>query len=322
MRTRPITDGESVKVRAANFFALQSLSKNPSELNGVWDELLKQVDVSRPLSYDAAAWINRFDVDGARLDELYAMVRKSFERLQYRDRILEWRTPSYPQRLSELEDAPRFLFVRSEEALLDAPSISVVGTRKPTDEGRRRARKLAYLLAKRKITVVSGLARGIDEAAHRGAVDVGGRTIAVIGTPLNRVYPREHEDLQRHIGRVGAVVSQFYPGSATTPLSFPLRNATMSGLTLGTVIVEASETSGTHTQAEHCLAHGRKLFIPRSAVENGALKWPKKYLERGAIMFSAVEELVEILEHEGLLPAATESDLGMAEVLKFNVAGG
>jgi len=320
-RSVPETDTRA-RVRAANFFALYGLSKKPKHVTAAWDDLAKNVDLSRPLGEDAVHVLGRLDIDAAQLRAFYEAALASFAKLEAHDRVLEWRTAGYPTLLSELADAPRFLFVRMAEQILDAPGLAVVGTRKPTPEGVRRARKLAYLLAKQGITVVSGLARGIDEAAHRGALDVGGRTIAVIGTPLNRVYPKEHADLQRHIGRVGAVVSQFHPGATTTPLAFPLRNATMSGLTLGTVIIEAGETSGALIQAEHCLAQGRKLFIPRSAVENADLKWPKKLLERGAQMFSAIEDLIELLDHENLLTSIQDEHAEQAEVLKLNVAGG
>lgn len=310
------------RVRAANFFTLHTLWKNPKHAAAAWDDLATRIDLSQPLGAEAAEALGRLDVDAAQLRAQYDSVLASFAKLEAHDRILEWREPGYPALLAALADAPRFLFARMGEPILDTPALAVVGTRTPSPEGLRRARKLAYLLAKQNITVVSGLARGIDEAAHRGALDVGGRTVAVIGTPLNRVYPREHADLQRHISRVGAVVSQFYPGAATTPLAFPLRNATMSGLTLGTVIIEAGETSGALIQAEHCLSQGHKLFIPRSAVEHAALKWPKKFLERGAQMFSAIEDLMEMLDHENLLFSVQDEHTDNAEVLKLNVARG
>ena len=247
-----------------------------------------------------------------------------FEKLDPGDKILEWRSAGYPPLLAELLDAPRFLFARMQEPILDRPAIAIVGTlgsRQPK-AGRRCAQKLAYFLAKRGVTVVSGLAAGIDTAAHRGTLDIGGRTIAVLGTPLNRAYPKENAALQGHIAHVGALVSQFHPASNTTPLCFPLRNATMSGLCLGTVVIEASESSGALIQAQQCLSQKRKLFIPRSAVENPDLSWPKKHLARGATMFSSVDELVETLEREGLLPALAEAEPAEAEILKFNVAGG
>lgn len=137
--------------------------------------------------------------------------------------------------------------------------------REASDAGRARARKLARLLAQRGIAVASGLARGIDTAAHRGALDAGGITFAVIGTPLTRCYPSENAELQCRIGQVGAVVSQFAPSSKTRPSCFPMRNATMSGLTLGTVVIEASENSGSLIQARKALEQGRKLFIPRGS---------------------------------------------------------
>jgi DNA processing protein len=127
-------------------------------------------------------------------------------------------------------------------------------------------------------------------------------TVAVLGTPLTRVYPREHRELQDRIGFVGALVSQFSPSAKTQPFCFPLRNATMSGLTLGTVVIEAGETSGALVQARKCLQQGRKLFIPRSAVEDSRLWWPRQYVERGAHVFSTVDELIGVLEEANLVP--------------------
>jgi DNA processing protein len=150
------------------------------------------------------------------------------------------------------------------------------------------------------------LARGVDEAAHRGALDLGGVTVAVLGTPITRAYPREHRELQDRIGFVGALVSQFPPSAKTLPFCFPMRNVTMSGLTLGTVVIEAGEASGALVQARKCLQQGRKLFIPRSAVEDSRLWWPRHYMEQGAHVFSTVDELIGVLE------AATFGHLSIA----------
>lgn len=316
------TKNGSARARAQNFVALRTFWRKPSELHQVWDSLQGRVDLDLPLGPDSLAFLGRIDIDDEALRAANVAAAAALDELRDDDQVLEWGSPGYPALLKVLIDAPRFLFVRTFDAILDEPAIAIVGTRNPSDEGLRRSRKLAHLLARNGITVVSGLARGIDTAAHKGALETGGRTIAVIGTPLTRYYPKENARLQDHIGHAGAVVSQFSPADSTTPLSFPLRNATMSGLSLGTVIIEAGETSGALVQARHCLAQGRKLFIPRSAVENPQLKWPKVQVELGAHVFSTIDDLLETLNHEGLLRPAPDGPTPPATALPLHVARG
>lgn len=146
---------------------------------------------------------------------------------------------------------------------------------------------------------MSGLARGIDRAAHEGCLVAGGKTVAVLGTPLDRVYPREHAPSQELIGEVGAAVSQFCPGFPVRRHFFPARNANMSGLSLGTVVVEASETSGVLIQARKALEQGRKLFIPQSAVDDPLISWPRRFLEKGAVALRTINEVIAALKERG-----------------------
>lgn len=302
-RARAFGDQVRARERAINYFTLLELVGSPAKADEAWASLdVLGIDSDRPLGAGAGLALGRLDVDDAALKRAAAKVRAGFEHLHGDDLILELGMPGYPSRVALTEDAPTFLFVRQDANVLEMPSIAIVGTREASEEGRARARKLAQLLVKRGIAIASGLAKGIDVAAHQGAIDVGGVTIAVIGTPLTRVYPKEHADLQRQIGRIGAVVSQFAPSSKTQPLCFPLRNATMSALSLGSVVIEASETSGSLIQARKALQQGRKLFIPRSAVENVRLTWPRKYESLGAHVFSHIDDLVGVLERENLIP--------------------
>lgn len=295
-------DQRIARVRAANFFALLEALKKPQEAEIAWARAGESLDLGAPLCTGIAAAIGRLDLDDDLLVRIRHHVIEGFQDLAARDLILERGGPGYPKRLGETTDAPPFLFVRQDENFLDLPSLSIVGTRKASDEGVERAKRLAHLLTRRGIVVCSGLARGIDAAAHAGALDAGGITIAVIGTPLTKVYPKEHAALQERIGVVGAIVSQFHPTAKTLPLSFLARNATMSGLSLGTVVIEASETSGALVQARKALEQGRKVFIPRSAIDNPKLAWPRKLAERGAHVFSTIEELVGVLESGMLIP--------------------
>ncbi len=215
------------------------------------------------------------------------------------DDVIERGQPGYPPLLAATADAPPRLFVRGNAQALNLPAIAIVGSRQASSEGRARAYRLAYLLAKRRFAVASGLARGVDTSAHIGALDAGGMTFAVIGTPLNRCYPSENAELQRRISRVGAVVSQFAPASKTKPYCFPLRNATMSALTLGTVVVEAADRSGSLIQARKALEQGRKLFIPRSAMENRSVSWPRRAVSQGAHVFASVDDVIAKLHSRG-----------------------
>lgn len=168
---------------------------------------------------------------------------------------------SYPRNLSLIHDQPPLLFIRGSILPSDQRSVAIVGTRNASDRGIRAAARLAKELAAKRVTIVSGLAKGIDSAAHQAALDAGGRTIAVYGTSITRVYPAQNKALAAAIEGSGACVSQFLPTSTTGPWAFPVRNITTSGLSLGTVVVEAGETSGARLQAEAALAHGKRVFL-------------------------------------------------------------
>ncbi|HHV79071.1 MAG TPA: DNA-processing protein DprA [Firmicutes bacterium] len=300
-----MVDRDRLFQRACNYFALWELTgRRPQVTANLWSRITSITDVNEPLPLELGTMIDIPDWTPARIRNVQKQVERAMKEVLRRgsDHILEKGTPQYPRLLGQIDGAPEFLFARGNLELLDRPALAVVGTRNASEEGLRRASKLACLLVNHGIVVVSGLARGIDTAAHRGALSVGTETIAVIGTPLGITYPPENADLQKQIEKVGLVVTQFYPGAGIRRHYFPMRNAVMSGLCLGTVIVEASEHSGALIQARQCLKQGRKLFIPKSAVENPGLRWPKEYLKKGACEFSTIEELMGILRNEHLLP--------------------
>lgn len=207
----------------------------------------------------------------------------------------------YPEQLRNAEYPVELLYFQGWWDLAESPSVAVVGTRQPSDDGSARARKLVKRLVEDAFTVVSGLAKGIDTEVHRTAIELGGRTIAVIGTPLNLRYPRENAELQEQLAEKHLVISQVpvvrYQQSANPTVNrffFVERNITMAALTQATVIIEAGETSGTLVQARHALKQGRKLFILESNFQNPALSWPAKFEEQGAIR---VREYEDIREH-------------------------
>lgn len=209
-----------------------------------------------------------------------------------------------PLQNEHLQRAPHQLFAVGETALLHAPlRISIVGAREASAEGLRRAGKLATQLAERAAVVVSGLADGIDASAHRAAMAAGGRTIAVIGTPLDRCYPAKHAALQEEIYREHLLVSQFAPGSKVSAANFPARNRTMAMLSHASVVVEASDSSGSLSQAAEIQRLGRPLFIMRSLVENGRLAWPAAFLKSGAQILDDVVQLLSARDH--VVPART-----------------
>jgi DNA processing protein len=197
----------------------------------------------------------------------------------------------YPSNLRLVYDRPPFLFVRGE--IGNARAIAVVGTRSASVEGIEQADRLARGLAEREVTVVSGLAKGIDAAAHRGALAAGGRTVAVMGTGIERVYPAENADLAEQIvASGGGLVSQFWPDNPPTRYRFPMRNRTMSGLALGTVVVEASHTSGARMQARIALEHGKRVFLVRDLVTHEP--WAQRYLDHPAV--TVVADAAEVLD--------------------------
>ena len=177
-------------------------------------------------------------------------------------------------------------------------SIAIVGTRNPSDGGIRRTRKLVASLVQDDFTIVSGLAAGIDAVAHQSTIEHGGRTIAVLGTPLTRAYPKANAALQKEIAAKHLVISQVpiqryerSPNPTANRHFFPARNVTMSALTDATVIVEAGETSGTLVQAHAALSQKRKLFILDSCFENPKLRWPHQFAERGAIRVRTYDDI-------------------------------
>jgi DNA processing protein len=175
------------------------------------------------------------------------------------------------------------LFCAGRYELVRERCIAIVGTREVSEAGKRRAAKLAAILASKGVVVVSGLALGVDTAAHTAALEYGGKTIAVIGTPLDKVNPTSNSALQELIWNNHLLISQFEWGSNVFPSNFPQRNKVMAAICDATVIIEASDTSGTLHQATECVRLERPLFITRSVVEDKRLSWPEKFLSHPTV---------------------------------------
>jgi DNA processing protein len=207
----------------------------------------------------------------------------------------------YPDKLRDAQHPVEVLYYSGFWDLVYTRAVAIVGTRKPSDEGIRRARKLVRRLVEDGFTIVSGLAAGIDTAAHETALAEGGRTIAVIGTPLSSVYPKTNAKLQETIARQFLVISQVplkrweKQDHRLNRFFFPERNITMSALTEASIIIEAGETSGTLTQARAALHQGRKLFILESNFHKKGLTWPHRFEERGAIRVREYEDVIRHL---------------------------
>lgn len=219
----------------------------------------------------------------------------------YKTNLLINGTFDFPVKLKDAKEPVEILYYTGNLDYLSTRAVSVVGTRNPTDAGLKRTNRLVKLLVADDFTIMSGLARGIDTAAHKMAISCEGRTIAVIGTPLDQVYPKENKDLQDYIARHHLLVSQvpFFryrqQGIIGNRLFFPERNKTMSALSEATIIVEAGETSGTLVQARAALQQGRKLFILDSCFENKSITWPAKFLKLGAIRVKEYDDIRNVL---------------------------
>lgn len=243
---------------------------------------------------DGAAWL---DQGLARVPE--ARVRfweRELDRLaEQHVWMLDTADEGYPTNLRMVHDRPPFLMGRGAIGHDDERAVAVVGTRQSSAEGRDAAYEIARQLAERHVTVVSGLAAGIDAAAHSGALSAGGRTIAVFGTGIEVVYPAKHRALADAVARSGACVSQFWPSMPGARWTFPVRNVTTSGLSLGTVVVEAGETSGARLQAEAALRHGKRVFVLDRLVR--AQPWARAIATRpGVTAVDTVEQVVAAID--------------------------
>jgi len=200
--------------------------------------------------------------------------------------------------LNEIEEkfAPKELYLATgREIPLQGPRFAIVGSRKASPEGIEAAKEIASFLANRGVVIVSGLAEGIDTAAHSAAIDAGGLTIAVLGTPLNKFYPSRNKDLQKTIMHEHWAISQFPIGYPVQPKNFVIRNRTMALISDASIIVEAGESSGSLHQGWEALRLGRQLFIWKSIVNDRSLRWPKKMIDYGAVELVALEDIIDVL---------------------------
>lgn len=277
--------------------------------DGPWYELSEVLEEAGSAEALAAAELVSYD---ERLSDLARQARSGLSA----DVIAHWRSvvadtvtaapnssiltvtdDEYPFNLRRIYNRPPFLFVRGTLESRDDRSIAVVGTRQVSADGIEQASHLAAQLASRGVTVISGMAAGVDTVAHEAALAAGGRTVAVMGTGIDKVYPAANRDLADRIAESGALLSQFWPGAPPRRQNFPLRNVVTSGVAVGTVVIEASSTSGAKMQARLALEHGKRLFLIRSLVLRE--EWAQRYAERrGAAVVESVEDVLAVLDAE------------------------
>jgi DNA processing protein len=203
---------------------------------------------------------------------------------------------AYPGRLLEIYDPPAVLWVRGDVGLLNRPGIAVVGTRQPTPYGAGMAEMLSRDLALHRMVVMSGMARGVDTCAHKGALDVGGATVAVWGTGIDVIYPKENKKLAEQIvAQGGAIVSEFPLGTFPAPQNFPIRNRTLSGMSVGVLVVEGGEYSGTRITARCALEQGRDVYAVPGNVTNKNAWGPNTLIKQGAKLTATWEDIWEDL---------------------------
>ena len=212
--------------------------------------------------------------------------------------VITWDEEDYPRRLKEIDQPPPILYVRGQLAIEDEWSVSIVGTRRVSTYGRQIAEELACFLASNRITIVSGLARGVDTIAHESVIKSGGRTVAVLGSGVDIIYPSENKRLAMKIMENGAVISDYAPGTPPEAQNFPPRNRIISGLTMATVVIEAGETSGALITASFAANQGREVFAVPGGIHAPQSKGTNSLIQKGARPLLSMEEVLEVLQLE------------------------
>jgi len=232
-------------------------------------------------------------------------------------RLLTWEDEAYPERLRHIYAPPPLLYLRGS-LRRNEPMVALVGTRRPTAYGRQVARMLARELARNGVTVVSGLALGIDTEAHLGALEAGGRTVAVLGNGLDQVYPLRNRELAARIAACGALLSDYPLGTLPEPRNFPPRNRIISGLSLGVVVVEAGERSGALITCDFAAEQGREVFAVPGSILSPASRGCHDWILQGARLVRGVEDILEelrldrVLGHEEVRQVVPESPVEAA----------
>jgi DNA processing protein len=292
--------------------AAQTISTRP------WLKALERCGSADALVAEAPRVLSEHDVGADALARLASPDSQAIDRarawLAGADRALvTFGSRDYPRRLAEIPNPPLALWVEGREReLLAAPQLAIVGSRSPTADGRQTAEQFAHYLAQRGLTITSGLATGIDGASHRGSVNALGGTVAVLGSGLDIIFPRAHASLAAEIAARGLLVSEYAPGVEPHKLFFPQRNRIIAGLSLGTLVVEATRRSGSLITARHALDFGREVFAIPGSIHNPLARGCHYLIRQGAkLVEEAADVLVELapqLQAEGFTVAPVESE--------------
>ncbi|MGB5539249.1 MAG: DNA-processing protein DprA [Gammaproteobacteria bacterium] len=234
-------------------------------------------------------------IDALRRPDLRAIERDLEWAQQTGNHIMTCRDPRWPILLSQLPDAPPLLYIHGNVNLLGEPQLAMVGSRNPTPAGEQTARDFARHLSATGLIITSGLALGIDAASHQGALDAEAPTIAVMGTGLDRVYPARHRDLARAIARDGALVSEFPIGTPPLAENFPRRNRIISGLSIGTLVVEAALRSGSLISARYATEQGREVFAIPGSIHNTLARGCHALIRQGAKLVETAQDIIDEL---------------------------
>ncbi len=293
-----------VKQEALNYSTLMNvLEVTEKELEPKFIEFGKLHSINTPIDLGdmCKQYASYFGISEDILLKEYQQAKKSFLSLKKTDEILKKGNEDYPPMLAKTKQAPRFLYIRGKKSLLyETRTIALVGSRQASDIAKDNTKQIAEVLGKNGITVVSGLAKGIDATAHDAALNSGYNTIAVIGTNLNQYYPPENKEIQLEIEKKGLVVSQFSPASKTKRCFFPLRNGVLSGLSLATIVMEANKISGALKQVEFAMKQKRQVLIPESVLKVEDITWPARYIEKGAKLVRNQMDILRILSENNI----------------------
>jgi DNA processing protein len=248
----------------------------------------------------ASGQLRQFGLPDSSIDALRQPDSTAIERdLEWQakpgNRILTCRDPDYPALLQEISNPPPLLYIHGNVEVLQEPQLAMVGSRNPTAAGRQTAVDFARHLSAAGLVITSGLALGIDAAGHQGALDAGAPTIAVMGTGLDRVYPAGNRDLARRIAGIGVLVSEFPPGTPPRAEHFPRRNRIISGLSLGTLVVEAAIRSGSLISARYALEQGREVFAIPGSIHNPLARGCHHLIRQGAKLVETAQDIMDEL---------------------------
>ncbi len=253
-----------------------SSRKSEAHIEPIFERIGEIVPLTDPLTLHPNTYAEHLGIPAQELLETHSHVKARFLRLDDSDIVLKRGDGVYPQPVARVSGSPRFLYVRGNHELLDKKCVCVIGTRNPSYEGKTYAKETVQELAEHMVTIVSGLALGIDGIAHITSLATGTSTIAVLGTPLTDVYPPEHRKLQMMIGEQGLLVTRFSPATQTRKWHFLLRNQLMSSLSIGSIVVEDRDGGGAVKQAQYALDQQRKVVLFQHVLDNRSLLWPRR----------------------------------------------